>query len=250
MYNNIKLHCKEKRLEFVQYFRKFVEVDMSNRMGLEISKLRKELGITQKQLGKIMGVSEGFIIDVEAGRRILNEDLVKKFSKALRGEVGKLDIYETEEKVYRPEVQKNVVKVVEKPVQEIWNDALAGVLMTVPVYNYKLERQVEIKQLPIINNRVEGFAKDKVFYLIIEDNDMAGFRILKGDRVLVHNTNEIDKDGIFYIDYKGRKSVRQIKNIEGGRLLLVSNKGSLVTDTVYRKDVNVLGRLIRLEIML
>ncbi|OPZ89984.1 MAG: helix-turn-helix protein [Firmicutes bacterium ADurb.Bin419] len=223
---------------------------MSSRMGMEISKLRKELGITQKQLGKIVGVSEGFIVDVEAGRRILNEDLIKKFSKALRGEVGKLDIYDADEKAYRPEPQKNVVKVVEKPVQDIWNDALAGVLMSVPVYNYKMEKQVEIRQLPIINNKVEGFAKDKVFYLIVEDNDMAGFRILKDDRVLVHNTHEIAKDGIFFIDYKGKKVIRQIKNIEGGRLLIVSNRGSLVTDTVYRKDVNVLGRLIRLEIIL
>lgn len=223
---------------------------MSSRMGMEISKLRKELGITQKQLGKIVGVSEGFIVDVESGRRILNEDLIKKFSKALRGEVGKLDIYDSEEKAYRPEPQKNVVKVVEKPVQDIWNDALAGVLMSVPVYNYKMEKQVEIRQLPIINNKVEGYAKDKVFYLIIEDNDMAGFRILKDDRVLVHNAHEIDKDGIFFIDYKGRRTIRQIKNIEGGRLLIVSNRGSLVTDTVYRKDVNVLGRLVRLEIVL
>jgi len=223
---------------------------MGNRIGAEISKLRKELGMTQKQLGKIVGVSEGFIIDVEAGRRILNENLVKKFSKVLRGEVSKLDIYETQENVYRPEPKKDVVKVVEKPVQAIWNDALAGVLMTVPVYSYKMERQSEIKKLPIINNKVEGFAKDKVFYLAIEENDMLGFRILKGDRVLVYKTHEIDKDGIFFIEYKGRRIIRQIKNIEEGKLLLVSNKGTLATDTAYRKDVNVFGRLIRLEIML
>lgn len=223
---------------------------MGNRMGSEISKLRRELGITQKQLGKIVGVSEGFIIDVEAGRRILNEDLVKKFSKALRGEVGKLDIYEADENTYKPEPKKNVVKVVEKPVQDIWNDALSGVLMAVPVYNYKMEKQDIVKQLPIINNKVEGFAKDKVFYLVIEDNDMAGFRVLKNDLVLVHNTHEMDKDGIFFIEYKGKKIVRQIKNIEGGRLLIISNRGGLVTDTAYKKDVNILGRLIRLEIML
>jgi len=219
-------------------------------MGLEISRLRKELGLTQKQLGKIIGVSEGFIIDVEAGRRILNEDLVKKLSKALRGEIAKLDLYESENNNYKPEPQKNVVKVVEKPVQDVWNDALAGVIMTVPVYNYKMERQAEIKQLPIINNKVEGFAKDKVFYLIIEDNDMVGFRILKGDRALVYKTHEIDKDGIYFLDYKGKKTVRQVKNIEGGKLLLVSNKGSLVTEAVYRKDISVMGRLIRLEILL
>jgi len=55
-----------------------------NRLGAEIGRLRKELGITQKQLAKLVGVSEGFIIDVESGRRILNEDLIKKFSRVLR----------------------------------------------------------------------------------------------------------------------------------------------------------------------
>jgi DNA-binding XRE family transcriptional regulator len=42
-----------------------------SRMGLEISRLRKEIGMTPKQLAKLVGVTEGFIIEVEAGRKIL-----------------------------------------------------------------------------------------------------------------------------------------------------------------------------------
>jgi len=136
-----------------------------NRLGAEIGRLRKELGITQKQLAKLVGVSEGFIIDVESGRRILNEDLIKKFSRVLRGEVGKLELYEPNQD--KPEPDRNVVKVVEKPVQDIWNDALSGILMTVPVYRYKMDKAVDAKQLPIIQNKVEGFPKDKV---AIENN--------------------------------------------------------------------------------
>ncbi|HHV29488.1 helix-turn-helix domain-containing protein [Acetivibrio mesophilus] len=219
-----------------------------SRLGSEIGRLRKELGITQKQLAKLVGVSEGFIADVESGKRILNEDLVKKFSRALRGEVGKLELYEAEEN--KPEPDANVVKVVEKPVQDIWNDALAGILMPVPVYRYKMDKSVDTKQLPIIHNKVEGFPKDKLFYLIIEDNDMSGFRIIKDDLALVYSTHDIDKDGIYFVDYKGKRTVRQIKDIGNGKLLLVSNGARLVTDTIYRKDLNVLGRLIRLEIML
>lgn len=219
-----------------------------SRIGSEISRLRKELGITQKQLAKLVGVSEGFIVDVETGKRILNEDLIKKFSRALRGEVGKLELYEAEEN--KPEPDKNVVKVVEKPVQDIWNDALAGILMPIPVYRYKMDKSIDTKQLPIIHNKVEGFPKDRLFYLIIEDNDMSGFRIIKDDLALVYSTHDIDKDGIYFVDYKGKRIVRQIKDIGSGRMLLVSNSGRLVTDTVYRKDLNVLGRLIRLEIML
>jgi len=122
-------------------------------------------------------VSEGFIIDVESGRRILNEDLIKKFSRVLRGEVGKLELYEPNQD--KPEPDRNVVKVVEKPVQDIWNDALSGILMTVPVYRYKMDKAVDAKQLPIIQNKVEGFPKDKVFYLIIEDDDMSGLEYLR-----------------------------------------------------------------------
>jgi len=71
------------------------------------------------------------------------------------------------------------VKVVEKPVQDIWNDALSGILMTVPVYRYKMDKAVDAKQLPIIQNKVEGFPKDKVFYLIIEDDDMSVLEYLR-----------------------------------------------------------------------
>ncbi|MFZ5987941.1 MAG: S24 family peptidase [Bacillota bacterium] len=220
-----------------------------SRMGLEISKLRKEIGMTQKQLAKIVGVSEGFIIDVEAGKRVLKEDLIKKISKALRREVDKLDLYQAEEN-NKPEPDKNVVKVIEKPVQDIWNDALAGVLMPVPVYTYKMDKAIQTKQLPIISNKVEGYPKDKVFYLTIEDNEMAGFRMSKGDLALVYGTQEIENNAVYLIEYNGTRAIRQIKTLDGGKLLLVSNRGSLSTDVVYKKDVKVIGRLIRLEIIL
>lgn len=225
-------------------------LDMS-RMGLEISKLRKEVGMTQKQLAKLIGVTESFIVEVEAGRRVLNADLSAKISKALRHEVGTLEIYESDEKIYRPEPDKKVEKVIEKPVQAIWNDALAGVLMAVPVYaNYKMDKAGEARQLPIISNKVEGFPKDKVFYLTIEDNEMAGFRICRGDLALVVDTREIEKDAIYFIEYDGKKAVRQIRKLDNDKLLLVSNRTGLKTETAFKKDIKTMGRLIRLEIVL
>jgi transcriptional regulator with XRE-family HTH domain len=226
-----------------------MRINMS-RMGLEVGRLRKEIGMTQKQLAKLVGVTEGFIAEVEAGRKVLNGDLAAKISKALRQEVGKLDLYEGEENYNIPEPKKDVVKVIEKPVQAVWDNALAGVLMAVPVYGYKMDKSLGAKQLPIIANKVEGYPKDKVFYMTIEDSDMTGFRIFKGDLALAYTTKEIEKEAVFLIEYNGKRVIRKIKVLEGEKLLLVSYKGSLTTETVLKKDIKILARLIRLEIML
>jgi transcriptional regulator with XRE-family HTH domain len=221
-----------------------------SRLGNEISRLRKEVGMTQKQLAKIVGVSEAYIIDVESGKKILSEDLVNKISKSLRKEIGKVDLYENDEKYNKPEPDPKVVRIVEKPVQDIWNDALAGVLAAVPVYNYKMDKAADPRKMPIISNKVEGYPKDKVFYLSIEDDDMIGFRISKGDIALCHSGHEFEKDGIYFVEINGRRVIRQLKTIDSAKLLIVSNRGSLVTNTLYKKDVKILARLIKLEIML
>lgn len=221
-----------------------------SRMGSEISRLRKEAGMTQKQLAKLVGVTERFIEEIETGKKVLNSELIVRVSKALRQEVGKLDLYDEEEVSRRPEPDKNVKKVIEKPVQAIWTDALAGVIMKVPVYDYKMDKAVDSKQLPIIANKVEGFPKDKVFYLTVEDNEMSGFRLAKGDLVLACSMQEVEKDAFYFIEQDGRKSIRQIKKLDHDKLLLVSNSGSLTTETNSKKDVRVLARLIRLEILL
>ena len=104
--------------------------------------------------------------------------------------------------------------------------------------------------MPIIANKVEGFPKEKVFYLTVEDNEMSGFRLAKGDLVLSYQTSEVEKDAIYLLEHGGRRMIRQIKKLDHDKLLLVGNNGSLSTDTVMNKEAKVLARLIRLEIML
>lgn len=221
-----------------------------SRIGAEISRLRKEAGMTQKQLGRMVGVTERYIDEVESGKRVMNGELISRVSRALRQEAGKLDLYDEEEIRLRPEPDQTVKKVIEKPVQEIWTDALAGVIMTVPVYDHSMDKTLATKQLPIIANKVEGCPKDKVFYLKVEDNEMSGFRIMKGDLVLSCITHEIEKEGIFFIEYNKRKMLRQIRRLDKEKLLLIGNSGSLTTQTVSAKEVRIIARLLRIEISL
>lgn len=221
-----------------------------NRIGNEISRLRKEIGMSRKQLAKLVGVSEGFVTDVEEGRKVVNSDIATKMSKVLRQEIGKLDTFEIVDSAYKPEPARNVARVVEKPVQEVWNDALAGVLKQVPVYDGKMEKQIDTRQLPVIANKIENFPKDKVLYLRIDNNEMSGFRISRGDLALAYSTQEIQKDSIYLIEYAGEKKIRQIRSIDHDKLLLVGNNGNLSTETAIKKDVQVLAKLIRVEITL
>ncbi len=221
-----------------------------SRIGSEICRLRKEAGMTQKQLGRLVGVSEGFIDEVESGKKVMNSELITRVSKALRQEAGKLELFDETEIRNRPEPDKNVKKVIEKPVREVWTDALAGVIMTVPVYGYDLEKTLSSRQLPIIDNRVEGCPKDKVLYIKAEDDSMSGFRIMKDDLALACRTAEIERDSVCLVEYKGARLLRQIKRLDQEKLLLVGNSGRLTTETVSKNEVRVLARLIRLEITL
>ncbi len=221
-----------------------------SRIGSEINRLRKEAGMTQKQLARMVGVTERYIDEVENGKKVMNSDLISRVSKALRQEAGRLELYDEAEVRLRPEPDKTVKKVIEKPVQEIWTDALAGVIMTVPVYNYTMDKAVATKQLPIIANKVEGCPKEKVFYLKVEDNEMSGLRIMKDDLVLSCSIHGIEKDGNYFIEHNGRKMLRQIRKLDNEKLLLISNSGSLSTETVSMKEIRVIARLLRVEILL
>lgn len=236
-----------------------------SRIGLEINKLRTQKGLTAKQLAKKLGVSETFILDIESGRKILNDELIGRVSKALDFELGPIGLFASEDvfgtagkaeernapKAVKTIAQSTVRKSdVQEPVQQVWDDAFGNILKTVPVYNYTMDKLVDKKLLPIEKNKVEGYPKEKVFYLIIDQTDMAGFRIFKGDKALAVLTAEIDTDGFYFVEYNGSRAVRQVKKLQGDKLLLICNKGSLITETVNLKEIKTIARLTKLEIQL
>lgn len=221
-----------------------------SRIGTEVGRLRREKGMTKKQLGKLVGVSESFIDEAELGKRVLNDNLAARIFKVLGRETSDYGLYSMEPDVGAEESSSKVAKTAPKPVQQVWSDALGDILKAVPVYSYKMDRTIGTKQLPIISNKVEGCPRDKVFYLSIEDSDMTGFRIVKNDMALACITQNAENDGFFFIEYNGKRAVRQIKKLDGDKILLISNKGGLQAETATAKNIKVIARLVRLEITL
>lgn len=226
-----------------------------SRLGTEISTLRQEKGLTRKQLAKLAGVAESFILDVETGKRVIKDDVALRMIKLLGQETDGYGLNNDDDSTEQPAkssmpAARTAAKAAPKPVQQVWSDALGSILKTVPVYDYSMDKVLEARQLPVVSNKVEGFPKEKVFYLKIDESDMAGFRIMRGDTAFACMVQEFEKDGIYFMQHAGKKAVRQVKKLDSGKLLLVSNKGGIQTETVSVKDIKFIARLIKIEIPL
>jgi len=227
-----------------------------SRVGDKIKNLRISTGMSQKQLAKKLGVAENFVNEVETGRKIVNQDLIDRISKVLGKDINDISMSFEDQAYEEEKVRKTAAAAAparkDKPeqVSDIWNEAFASVIKSVPIYNYSLSKVLGTKQLPILNNKIEGHNQDKVFYLEIEGDDMLGFRIAKGDLAFAVSTNEFFNNSISLIQYGERRVLRQLQRLDNSKALIISNKGSVVTETVNIKEVKVLAKLERLEIKL
>lgn len=221
-----------------------------SRMGDRIMSLRTAKGLTRKQLAKSIGVTEKYIEEVESGKKVINAELLTKVSKILEQSVEEAEIYETGTAAETREA-KTVRKPAEpKVIQQVWHDAFDSVLKSVPLYEYDLQKIQAVRQLPVVSNKVEGYAKDKVLFLQIMDNDMIGFRIVAGDTAFGYMTQEIESNAVCLVEYAGKRAIRQVKRLEGDKLLLVHNNGRLITETLSARELKVLVKLVRLEVKL
>lgn len=222
-----------------------------SRIGSKVKSIRIAKGLTQKQLGKLVGVSEKFIDEVESGRRVLGDALIKRLSTCLGQDVCEMSLYEVQEKPVEVKINRAKVNQAPPEVQKVWSDALGSVLKDVPVFeDYSLTKTSGVRQLPVISNKVEGHPRDKVLFFRIQDNDMLGFRLLKGDLAFGHYLNEVENNSICLVEYDGKRFIRQVKKLDAEKVLLISSKGTTAAETVSVKSIKILVRLDRIEIKL
>lgn len=221
-----------------------------SRLGERIKALRIEGGMSQKQLGKKLGVSESFINEVEVGRKVINQNLIDRIGKVLKKDLNDLTL-SFEEQAYKEEKEnKFSYEPKKEKVSEVWNEAFGSVLKNVPIYKYDLNKALGSKQLPLVGNKVEGYAQDKVFYIQIQDDDMIGFRITKGDLAFAHIIHEIENNSICLIEYGNERKIRQVKKLDSNKVLLISNPNSVRAETIEMRDIKVIAKLDKLEIIL
>ena len=234
-----------------------------SRLGDLIRTERIRQKMTPKQVARKCGVSESYLVAVEAGTRIIADDQARRILKAIglkqqtEAEFTLDDIAAT---VDLAQVQPRLAEAVKKPPKKeaelaassedegvagsVWLDALQSVLKRVPVMNAVM-KPVAYKLVPVENGRIEGANPDKVFYYLAPDDSMRGFRIHKGDIVLTVPAQSPVDGAIMLMNYNEHRYLRKIKLLDDRNVLLQSYDRQYEAETVPINEIGFIARAVK-----
>ena len=235
-----------------------------SRLGDLIRTERIRHKMTPKQVAKKCGVSESYLVAVEAGTRIIADDQARRILKAIglkqqtEAEFTLDDIAAT---VDLAQVQPKMAEVLKKKPEKkeaelaassedegvagsVWLDALQSVLKRVPVMNAVM-KPVSYKLVPVENGRIEGANPDKVFFYLAPDDSMRGFRIHRGDIVLTVPANSPVDGAIMLLNYNEHRYLRKIKVLDDSTVMLQHYDREYEAETVPINEIGFLSRCVQ-----
>lgn len=234
-----------------------------SRLGDLIRTERIRQKMTPKQVARKCGVSESYLVAVEAGTRIIADDQARRILKAIglkqqtEAEFTLDDIAAT---VDLAQVQPRLAEAVKKPPKKeaelaassedegvagsVWLDALQSVLKRIPVMNAVM-KPVAYRLVPVENGRIEGANPDKVFFYLAPDDSMRGFRIHKGDIVLTVPAQSPVDGAIMLMNYKEHRYLRKVKVLDDRQALLQSYDREYEAETVPISEIGFLSRAVQ-----
>ena len=241
-----------------------------SRLGDLIRLERTRQGLTHKQVARKCGVSDKYLMEVEAGTRIIADDQARRILKTmglqqhteadftLEDIAATVDLQsavpqmakaaDTKKAAPRPLSQKPEAVAESDPgsAGSIWLDALSGVLKHVPIYNAVM-KEVGHRLLPITNGKIEGASPDKVFYFMAPDNELRGFRVQKGDLLLVVPAQAAVDGAIMLLQTPQGKLLRKVKKVNNYQAMLQSYNETCESEIKNYNELTFIGRCVRLE---
>ena len=237
-----------------------------SRLGDLIRTERIRQKLTPKQVARKCGVSESYIVAVEAGTRIIGDDQARRILKTIglrqqnEAEFTLDDIAATVDltqvqpamaKAAQPRPKPQEAEKVASTQEEkegvagsIWLDALQSVMKRVPVMNAVM-KPVSYKLVPVENGRIEGANPDKVFFYLAPDDSMRGFRIHRGDIVLTVPANSPVDGAVMLLNYNEHRYLRKIKVLDDRTVMLQHYDREYEAETVPMNEIGFLSRCVR-----
>ena len=232
-----------------------------NRLAIKIKEARLKANMSEKDLAKACGQNINYILQIESGKKVINEQIAENILKILGEKVdffGDVETHKQDESkvktsgsVSSAQVKPNSPKTTTPPVQAItpneeWQGALAGIIKSYPIQEERSAKVVGYKDLPILSKKIDGFHYEKILFIKVTDSELAKFRILKQDVVMAILANEIQGQGIYYIEVNRVKMIKYIVKTQNNKCIY--SNGSTETETeVDLKEIKILGRIVKVE---
>ena len=243
-----------------------------SRLGDLIRTERLRQKMTPKQVARKCGVSESYLLAVEAGTRIIADDQARRILRtmglrqqneadfSLDDIAATVDLAQASPAVARavetrrpaPEAVRVASTEPEKKGEDdgvtgsVWLDALKSVMKNVPVMNAVMQ-PVDHRLLPILNGRIEGANPDKVFYFLVPDDSMRGFRVHQGDLALIVPAQSPIDGALMLVDLQSHRHLRKIKKLDATTVLLQHYNRELEADSLQLNELTFIGRVVRVE---
>jgi len=240
-----------------------------SRLGDLIRTERIRQKLSPKQVAKKCGVSESYLLAVEAGTKIIADDQARRILKSMglkqqtEAEFTLDDIAAT---VDLAQVQPRMAAAAaaKKPARKeaelaassddqeegvagsVWLDALQSVLKRVPVMNAVM-KPVGYQLVPVENGRIEGANPDKVFFYLAPDDSMRGFRIHRGDIVLTVPAQSPVDGAIMLLNYNEHRYLRKIKVMDDRTVMLQHYDREYESETVPISEIGFIARCVKVS---
>ncbi len=238
-----------------------------SRLGDLIRTERIRQKLTPKQVAKKCGVSESYLMAVEAGTRIIADDQARRILKTiglkqqneaeftLDDIAATVDLAQVQPRMAavaaarKPERKEAELAASTREEEEgiagsVWLDALQSVLKRVPVMNAVM-KPVSYKLVPVENGRIEGANPEKVFFYLAPDDSMRGFRIHRGDIVLTVPAQSPVDGAIMLLNYKEHRYLRKIKVLDDRQVMLQSYDREYEAETAAISEIGFLARCVQ-----
>lgn len=236
-------------------------------IGTNIKKIRIKQNLSAKQLAKKCGISETALLEIEDGKKVPTTQLTNLITKGLGVNIDAIEpTYFSDYFEENPEPKEtlqasasrtsNAKQETLKPsVANTISDALSKAVKKIPV----VAKITAGKSIPfegdIIDNKFEPVFQGKnnnvtgeaFIYYLVQDNSMQGARIMKSDLALVFLTDSIRDKDIALFTYKNSTYIRRYKAVSDNLVVLYPENPDFETFAVDKKDIKIVGKVLRVE---
>lgn len=203
--------------------------------GELIRKLRLEKGLTQEQLGEMVGVQKSAVAKWENGK-------VENIKRTKLQELGKIfgvspTIFLEVDKAPAFVYPDNIIPI--PPMKRV--PIIGEIACGVPIYAE--EQHGELAELP------EGIKAD--FALIAKGDSMTGARICNGDLVFCKSTNDVDNGKIAAVVVDDSATLKRFYRYEDKEMIILKPANPDYEDLIYNGEeldqVHVLGQAVAFQ---